>query len=294
MALMRYGLDSEYSRLTSVLLYLPAAVIANHPEPETVQHLAQISSERLSLELAAVIDCYKNLGIDINIIPQPDDPADSSHYNMMFCRDLLFMTPKGAIMAQMANQTRKQEVHHAARKLTEAGVPILHTIAGEGLFEGADAIWINKNLVAVGVGNRTNLEAYHQIRKILAIINIEAVALPSTQQKTQHLLGSVQIVDKDLALVREELLSPEIIVFLVKHGFRIVNIPESCEVTSIQAMNIVTVAPGRIIMTASCPKTKQLYLNAGVEIAAELQISQLINGAGGLACATGTLARNSS
>jgi len=290
---MRFGLDSEFSQLKSVLLYIPGEEIAEHPCPATIQHLAPINYAELSRQLATVIDSFRAHGIETCLIPQPDDPADCSNYNMMFCRDLLFMTPAGAIMASMAHETRRNEVSHAGRKLLTEEIPILHSISGEGRFEGADALWINKNLVAVGVGNRTNREGYQQIKKILATIGIEAVALPSTQQKTQHLLGSLQIVAKDLALVRPELVAPEVISFLVQHGFKVVGIPENAEVTSRQAMNIVTIAPRQVIMTAGCPETRQLYLDAGLAIIAELEISQLINGAGGLACATGILARNS-
>jgi len=290
---MRFGLNSEYDRLTKVLLFQPGAAIDNHPDPQTIQHLAPINYLELSKQLTVVIDKFREIGIDVCIIPKLDDPADCSNYNMMFCRDLLFMTPAGAIMANMANETRRREVGHAARKLLVEKIPVLHTVSGAGRFEGADALWINKNLVAVGVGNRTNLAGYEQLKKILANIDIEAVALPSTQQTTQHLLGSVQIIARDLALVRTELVTPEVITFLASHGFRIVSIPENDEVQSRQAMNTVTVAPGKVVMTAGCPKTKRLYLDAGIEIIAELAISQLINGAGGLACATGTLARNS-
>lgn len=293
MALMRYGLDSEFSQLRSVLLYLPGEEIANHPDPPTIQHLAPINYPELARQLGAVIDRFSELGIEVGVIPKPADPADCSNYNMMFCRDLLFMTPAGAIMASMAHEIRRKEVAHAARKLLQKGIPILDSISGDGRFEGADALWINRNLVAVGVGNRTNLAGYEQLKKILAQIGIEATPLPSTQQKTQHLLGSVQIVAKDLALVRTKLAASEVVSFLAKHGFRIVSIPENAEVRSRQAMNTVTVAPNKIVMTAGCPETKRLYRAAGIEIIAELEISQLINGAGGLACATGTLARNS-
>jgi N-dimethylarginine dimethylaminohydrolase len=259
-----------------------------------VQHLAPIDHKKLSLEFAALTGSYNKLGIAVTLLPPPADPSESSHYNMMFCRDLLFMTPKGAILANMANATRKTETAYAAAGLDSADIPVLHRISGEGRFEGADALWIRKDLVAVGVGNRTNREGYEQLRKVLTGYNVEAVALPSTQRTTQHLLGSVQIVDKDLALVRTALVSPETITFLRQNGFRIVAIPENNEVRTRQAMNIVTVAPSEVFMTAGCPETKKIYLDAGIDVAAELHISQLINGAGGLACATGTLARSSS
>jgi arginine deiminase len=57
-------------------------------------------------------------------------------------------------------------------------------------------------------------------------------------------------------------------------------------------MNVVTVAPRRVIMAAGCPGLKRLYEKAGLRVAAEVKISQLINGAGGIACATGILSRD--
>jgi N-dimethylarginine dimethylaminohydrolase len=292
MALMHFGLDSEYAELTSVLLYKPGSAIAGHPDPSSIQHLAPINHEELSEQLDGLISTFISLGVAVTLIDPPEDLSDNSNYNMMFCRDLFFMTQEGAILANMTHGTRKGEVCHAARRLEQTGIPVLHTVSGEGRFEGADALWINKRLVAVGVGNRTNMPGFEQIKAVLREQGIDSVPLPSTQKTTQHLLGSLQIVDKNLALVRKEIISPETITFLENQEFRIVGIPENLEVRSRQAMNIVTVAPRRVIMTAGCPETRRIYLDAGIEVVAELMISQLINGSGGLACATGTLARS--
>ena len=73
--------------------------------------------------------------------------------------------------------------------------------------------------------------------------------------------------------------------------YAIVAVPETEEVSRRQGMNIVTIAPRTVIMPSGCPGLKALYLKAGLTIAAEVEISQLVNGAGGLACATGILAR---
>ena len=147
-------------------------------------------------------------------------------------------------------------------------------------------------LVAVGVGSRTNRRAYEQIKDILKQADVECVALPSYQTQTQHLLGTVQIVDRDLALVRHEIADNAVIRLLEDHHFTVVKIPENPEVRTRQAMNIVTVSPRTIIMTAGCPETRSIYQHAGLTIAAELELSQLMHGAGGLACATGIISRS--
>jgi len=289
---MLFGLDSEYAELSSVLLYKPGPAIADHPDPPAVQHLAPIDHEELEQQLERLIITFTLLGIHVTLVDPPEETSDMSNYNMMFCRDIFFMTPTGAILANMANETRRGETSHAARTFARAGIPVLHAVDGDGRFEGADALWVNKKLVVVGIGNRTNMPAFLQLQAVLKKQGIDSVPLPSAQRRTQHLLGSLQIVDKDLALVREEIISPETVTFLERHGFRIIGIPENLEVRSRQAMNIVTVAPRKVIMTAGCPETRRIYLDAGIEIVAELPISQLINGAGGLACTTGTLARS--
>lgn len=291
----RYGLCSEYGKLSSVLLFTPGAKLHNHPDPESIQQLRPIDASRLDAEFAAVCSTFAGLGVEVNLIDPTPLGADRSYlYNMMFCRDLFFMTPAGAILASMANDTRREEVRYAARTLQNLGVPVIHEISGRGRFEGADALWINRRLVAVGVGNRTNLAAFEQLSQVLAKSGIHCIPLPSSQTTTQHLLGSVQIVDRDLALVRSGIIAPEAADFLRRQGFTVIGIPENSEVTGRQAMNIVTVAPRRIIMTKDCPATRQLYVAAGLTIAAEVEISQLISGAGGLACASGIVSREDS
>jgi N-dimethylarginine dimethylaminohydrolase len=266
--------------------------VANHPRPAEIQQLRPINHGTMTREYAAIMAAFSDRGVRVATIdPTPLGPGTDYCFNMMYCRDLLFMTPRGAIMAAMANPTRRGEVPYAARTLERLGVPILHTVSGDGRFEGADALWLRHDLVIVGVGNRTNREAFHQLATVLAGQGVTCIPLPSRQTKTQHLLGSLQLVDRDLALVRGEIIDPAVTAFLQGEGYRVVELGETGEIRERQAMNIVTVAPRTIFMTAGCPETKRIYRQAGLEVAAELEISQLINGAGGLACATGIIAR---
>jgi N-dimethylarginine dimethylaminohydrolase len=287
-----FGLKSEYAPLTGVLLYPPGPEVGGHPDPARIQQLRPIDHGVMTREYAALMAAFTGHGIRVETIdPTPLGTDRDYCYNMMYCRDLFFMTPRGAIMAAMANPTRAGEVPYAARTLERLGVPILHTVGRDGRFEGADALWLREDLVIVGVGNRTNREGFDQLAPLLADQGVTAVPLPSTQVQTQHLLGSLQLVDRDLALVREGIIDPAVTRFLQGEGLTVVPVPENSEVRERQALNIVTIAPRTIFMTNRCPETKRLYLRAGLTVAAELEISQLINGAGGLACATGTISR---
>jgi N-dimethylarginine dimethylaminohydrolase len=292
MAAVNFYVNSEFKKLSSVMLHIPYPEIGNYSNSAQIQHLRPIDHHQILKEFDAIIAAFESLGITVTLIdPVPLDDDRWYRYNMMYCRDLFFMTPHGAILASMANNIRRVEPLYAARSLEALGIPLLHTVSGEGRFEGADAIWLKDDLVVVGVGNRTNSQGYGQIRDVLWQQGVECASIPSTQVTTQHLLGSVQIVDNDLALVRHEIIDPAVIRFFEEHRFTVVKIPENLEVMNQQAMNIVTVAPRTIFMTAGCPETKRLYLNAGLKIASELDLTQLICGAGGLACATGIVAR---
>jgi N-dimethylarginine dimethylaminohydrolase len=290
--MINYGYNTEYGKLTSVLLYKPGVEINNYPNPAEIEQLRPINYKAISVEFDNIIQTFKRLGIDvIQIDPSPLSDDRWYRYNMMYCRDLLFMTPEGVIIGNMANSSRKDEILYAERTLKTNGIPILHKISGDGRFEGADALWVNKKLVVVGVGNRTNQAAYEQIRSLLAKMNVHCIALPSYQTRTQHILGTVQFVGKRIVLLRHEITDPAIERFLNENRFIVVHVPENNEVRNKQAMNIVTISPRNVIMTADCPETKALFINAGITIAAELELTQLINGAGGLACATGIIGR---
>lgn len=287
-----YGCNSEHQRLASVLLYQPGPEIGNHPDPPSIHQLGPIDHGGLVREFHNLIQTYEGLGITVvQIDPTPLGENRSYRDNMMYCRDLLFMTPGGAVVSSMANQGRREEVSYAKRTLTRNGIPILWTVSGSGRFEGADALWVSDRQVVIGIGGRTNRDGFEQVKTVLEGLGVACVALPSHQTSTQHLLGTVQIVDRNLALVRHTIVHEDVLDFLQRQGFHVVAVPESLEVRTRQAMNIVTVAPRTVIMAAGCPETRSLFQEAGLTIAAELDITQLLQGAGGLACATGILSR---
>lgn len=294
MAVTSFGVDTEYACLSSVLLHIPGAEIDSHPDPAAIQHLGPIQHTALVREFEGIIAAFHKLGIGTVLIDSEPLGADLRYrYNMMYCRDLLFMTPRGAILANMANSTRAEEPLYARRTLESLGIPILHSVCGEGRLEGADALWLSDDLVLVGVGNRTNRQGFEQVATVMQAQGVTCLELPSLQTRTQHLLGSLQIVDTDLALVRHGIIDPAVIRLLEERGVTVVNVPENREVLTRQAMNFVTIAPRTVVMTAGCPETRALLERSGLSIAAELELTQLMLGAGGLACATGIVARAS-
>ncbi|MBM3312405.1 MAG: amidinotransferase, partial [Candidatus Aminicenantes bacterium] len=222
------GLNSEYGRLREVVLYRPPARTPPPADPNAVQHLERVDWARVAGEIGRAAACFRRLGVDVLALRprlgrtafKPEDCP-----NLVFVRDLFFMTPQGAIVSRMASAVRAGEERHLARALAERGVPILGTIAGSGTFEGADALWLRPGLVAVGLGNRTNAAGFGQLSDILR--RLGAACLPvSLPPGVQHLLGCLQVVDGDLAAVRPRLLPQAARRRLAEEGFETVPLPE--------------------------------------------------------------------
>jgi N-dimethylarginine dimethylaminohydrolase len=106
----------------------------------------------------------------------------------------------------------------------------------------------------------------------------------------QHLLGVVQVVARDTALVRTGLLSRGARAVL-EARFDVVDVPESPEVVRERALNFVVLAPRRVLMPAGCERFEDLLRARRVEIAGRVPVRQLLRGGGGLACAIGILSR---
>jgi len=50
----------------------------------------------------------------------------------------------------------RKEERFAAQALAELGVPIIKTVDGDGIFEGPNAMWVDRETVILGTGFRAN------------------------------------------------------------------------------------------------------------------------------------------
>jgi len=194
----------------------------------------------------------------------------------------------GGDLPDVKRWLKKTRQHPA---LAGLDVPVLRTVSDDGTVEGADALWVRPDLVLVGTGNRTNASGLRQLAEVLAPSGVYVVGVP-LPSRVQHLLGVLQLVDRDLAVVRGELLGPEARAVLSGAGVGLIELPETPEVGHAQAMNFVTLAPRRILLADDVPGTRRLLERAGVEAAGTVRVAELRKAAGGLAYATGILARD--
>jgi N-dimethylarginine dimethylaminohydrolase len=185
----------------------------------------------------------------------------------------------------MAKELRRQEPNLCAPYIDAPKI----MLSNDASFEGADALWIESGRILIGVGKRTNMKAYDEISYFFNNLKVDCITI-DTKIPTQHLLGILQIVDNNLAFVRDKYCPKKLIKYLEQHFFKVVRVPESDEIINKQALNIVTIKPKVILIPSDCPNTRLLFESHGIKVLTS-EISEIRKGVGGIACATGILKR---
>lgn len=281
------GIDTEWSRLKSVLLHRPGLELTTSTDPNAVQMLASVDLARAQAQHDAIVQAYRDAGVTVYYVEPEGQPAP----NQMFIADLIFMTPEGAILARPASTVRAGEERWVAHKLAELGIPIIRSVRGTGTFEGADAAWINPQTVIIGRGLRTNDEGIAQVSSTLTEMGVTIIQV-DLPFGTMHLMGMLRIVDHDLAIAWPKRLVHRGVDALKEHGFQVAFIPDEIEAEGNKAFNFVTLAPRQILMAAGNPITQAFYESLGI-ICHTVEVDELGKAAGAMGCLTGILERGS-
>ena len=282
------GIDSEYGQLRSVLLHRPGGELsAALEDPNSVQMLEPLDLAKAGAQHDAMAEAYRQNGVEVHYV----EPFHQPSPNQMFCADLFTMTPEGALLARPASTVRAGEERWVARKLAELGVPILRTLTGDAVFEGADLMWLDPETVMIGLGLRTNEEAAAQIAGVLEEVGIETLAV-DMPFGTMHFMGMLRIVDRNLAVCWPRRTPFSTVRALQDRGYEIVWLPQESDSYLNRALNFVTLGPRKILMLEGYETTQRVYEAAGIECVT-IDGSELIKAAGAVGCLTGIVHRDS-
>lgn len=281
------GIDTEWARLRTVLVHRPGAELEiSNSDPDAVQMLDKVDFAKACEQHDAMVEAYRSQGVEVHYVDPPGQPRP----NQMFCADLVFLTPEGAILARPASTVRAGEEREIQRRLADIGVPIVRTLRGTAVFEGADAMWLDPKTVMVGKGLRTNQEAVGQISSALSEMGVETLSadLPFG---TMHFMGLMRIVDKDLAVCWWRRTPFSAVRALQERGYDIVWLPEGPELDHGRAFNFVTLGPRKVLMVAGYEIVQRTLEGAGIECIT-VDCSELVKAAGAIGCLTGVVGRD--
>ncbi|MFT5111477.1 MAG: arginine deiminase [Parasphingorhabdus sp.] len=278
------GANSEYAPLDRVLLHRPGPELAASDDPASVQMLESLDIELAQTQHDNLASCYQNNSVNVSYVePRQARP------NQMFLADLMFMTPQGVILARPASTVRAGEEVEVSAALGRLNIPVLGSVHGHGIFEGADAIWITPDKVMLGRGLRSNQEGLRQVALLLDSIGVETI-VTDMPIGTMHLMGQLRILDQNLALAWPTRLAIRAVECLRYVGMEVAMLPDEQEALSGYALNMVTLAPRKVMMCRGNTATIKLLQSHGVECI-EVEMSELGKAAGSIGCLTAILKR---
>ena len=282
-----WGVSSECGTLRAVLLRRPGTELDEIVDFEAVQMRADLLPDVARAQHDALADAYRAHGVAVHNVERarPDKP------NAVFMRDLMLMTPEGAIVARPASTVRAGEERFVAEALAALGVPILTTVRGRGTFEGADVCWVDDELCFLAEGLRTNAEGADQVERTLREIGVAEVVRVGLPYGTMHLDGCLALLDRDLAVVWPRRTPLKVVQTLFKRGFRLIEVTDEQEAFHELPLNGVCLGPGEYLMPAGGVSLRRAYEEAGVTVH-QVDISELIKAGGGIQCMTAFLRRD--
>jgi N-dimethylarginine dimethylaminohydrolase len=282
-----WGVSSECGTLRAVLVRRPGPELDAIEDFDKVQMRADLDPDKARAQHDGLVAAYRSHGVAVHCVENGrlDKP------NSYFIRDLMLMTPEGAIVTRPASTVRAGEERFVAEALARIGVPILMTVHGRGTFEGADVTWIDEDLCFLAEGLRTNEEGANQVERTLREIGVGQVVRVGLPWGAMHLDGLLNVLDRDLAVVWPRRTPTKVVRTLRERGFRFVLVEDEHEAHHCLPMNFVALAPGKILMPAGGDRLRAAYEAAGVECHT-VEIGELIKGGGGIHCMTGFLKRD--
>ena len=164
-----WGVCSEVDTLKAVLMRRPGKEVEKFDAQAVRFSDEPIDVELLRKQHDAVAKIYTDFGAKVYYV----DEQRADRPNAIFCRDLVFMTPEGAILARPGMSARRGEERYVAQTLSKIGVPIIATIAGDGIFEGACGMWVDRHTAILSTGSRCNASGYAQVKYQLERMGVE-------------------------------------------------------------------------------------------------------------------------
>ena len=280
-----YGVDSEYGRLTRVLLSRPdylSMVPCNSVTKEALRHGFEVSPRLAREQHDGLVAALHDAGVETLIADASPSLPDQS-----FARDTTLMTPWGLVGLRPGAFHRRGEVDHVIRQAEAAGVPILGRI-GQGLVEGGDVCILRPGLVVIGVtGNRTNEEGAEALAAMFRRRGWRAM-LYHFDAHFLHLDTIFAAVDEGLALGCRDVLDNDFLDAMAREGVEI--LPVSYKDARKLGCNVVSLGDRRVLTSVDNVSANGQLAARGYDLV-PLDISQFTRCGGGIHCLTMPLAR---
>jgi len=274
----RWGVKNDVGTLKMVLLHRPGDEIrlmtADKYDPsiealidDEEQWYFRSNREPDLAKMQAEHDAFAKLLVEngVEVVYMDGGPRNP---NAMFTRDTGMVVDGGLIVSRMGpvgkpyGTGRRGEELYLTRKAAELGMPILRTIAGEGLMEGGSFCLLDERHAAIGMSFRGNASGADQVEDVLKILGIELIRVP-LPGFAMHLDGGIVMVDHDKAVVNVERLPYWFIDRLRELGIELIYADYRDVAYSV---NVLAIRPGVVIMDERGTWTRETLEKRGVTV----------------------------
>jgi len=238
-------------------------------------------------EYEALVAILEGAGVDVEWLPADDTGLDS-----IYVHDPFVMVGAGAVLGRPGKPARAGEPEACRRRLDGLGIPVRGAIGPPGHLEGGDVVGLAPELVAVGLGYRTDAAGIRQLRGLLPEgVEVVEVPLPHWRGPGEvlHLMSMLSPVDRDLAVACPALLPVPFVRLLRRRGVELVTVPDE-EFDSL-GCNVLALGPRSCVMIEGNPRTRAALEAAGARVRVFSGEEICRKGNGGPTCLTRPLGR---
>lgn len=279
----RYGGHSMIAPLRRVLVRTPASPSGNQDQaicgyPQPPNHNLAVAEHR------AFVQQLGDLGVEVIDAGVPADGL----LDAIFPYDPSFTTDEGMLLCRPGKEARLPEVRLARDAARSLDIPIVGEIQAPGTAEGGDMFWIDQNTLAGGEGYRTNSAGIDQLQIFLRPLGVDVIRVPLPYwhgpDECLHLMSLISPVDVRVAVVYLPLLPVPFVKLMEAEGWSFIEIPD--EEFATQGCNVLTVAPGKVLMLKDNAVTIGRLQAAEIEVHTYTGDEISHNRAGGPTCLT--------
>jgi N-dimethylarginine dimethylaminohydrolase len=150
-------------------------------------------------------------------------------------------------------------------------------------------MWIDRETIILGTGNRCNREGAQQVMETLSHMGVKHFIPFHIPFGHAHVDGLMNMIDHDLALIFSWQTSHEVWAELRRREIQVLQAPSVEEVKK-AAINFVCLGPRKVVAPRGNPLTCELLDRHGVEVI-EIEMDEIHKGWGSIHCMTAFLKR---
>ena len=248
-----WGVCSEVDTLRDVIMRRPGKEIENF-DWEAARFKAPIDPEKFRKQHDGLAQVYKDHGVRVHYIEEQREDRP----NALFCRDLLLMTPEGAIVTRPAMEARRGEERYMAKVLAS--------------------------------GVRTNRSGYEMVEQELRRMGVTDILHMQIPYGHAHIDGLLNMASHDVAMIHASQVPYDVCDALKKKGIKLLECPSRIEAKESFAINFVAIEPGTIAMPAGNPRSQELLEKNGIKVI-PVEFDEIMKGFGAIHCCTAFLKR---